>query len=284
MHINISFQNTNYIMDHLLRFRGAIIEEFNAQVCSTCGLTTANIRDDEFSCRGGLINQIVYRAMVIGTSMYSAPGLVSLMESWVASGTASITVLSSRLHLDKDCSTPLDTLSDPDCPLEVEIPTIMPTTLPTTAVPMTTTLKEAKETSTKPEDKDDKLGPSVKPVVGENVRAGEIGGFLVGAIIAILLVVLIVVIIIIAVRKFKYSKKKLVNSINKKYTNIDSYADHYFSLVCQMIKYLMLHLLTLGGTFTACMAIVFTEITALFSLFLATKKVFSLEIWIPRKN
>ena len=34
-------------------------------------------------------------------------------------------------------------------------------------------------------------------------------------------------IVIIAVRKFKYSKK-LVNSINKKYTNIDSYADYFF--------------------------------------------------------
>ena len=161
------------------------------EMCSTCGLTTANIWDDEFSCRGGLTSQIIYRTMVIGTSVYSAPGLVSLLESWVASGTASITVLSSRLHLDKDCSTPLDTLSDPDCPLEVEIPTTMRITMPTTAVPMMTTPKEVKETTTKPEDKDDNLGSIVKPVVGENVRAGEIGGFLVGAIIAILLVVLI---------------------------------------------------------------------------------------------
>ena len=161
---------------------------------STCGLTIANIRDDEFSCRGGLTNQIVYRAMIIGTSTYSAPGLVSLIESWVASGTASITVLFSRLHLDKDCSTPLDTLDDPDCPLE------MATTA--AVAPMTTTLKEAK-TTTKPEDK----GPNVKPIVAGTVRAGEIGGFLVGAVIVILLAVLILVIIIIAVRKSKSSKK-----------------------------------------------------------------------------
>ena len=136
--------------------------------------------------------------MIIGTSVYSAPGLVSLIESWVASGTASITILSSRLHLDKDCSTPLDTLNDPDCPLEVEIATT------TTAAPMTTALKM---TTTKPEDKD--KGPSVKPapIVAGSVRAGEIGGFLVGAIIVILLAVLILVIIVIAVRKSKSSKK-----------------------------------------------------------------------------
>ena len=191
--------------DRLLKFRSAIVEEFNDQVCSACGLTTANIRNDEFSCRGGLINQIVYRAMVVGTNVYSAPGLVSLVEAWVASGIASITVLSSRLHLDKDCSTPLDTLNDPDCPLEVETTTIMTTTMATTAIPMTTTLKEVKETTTKPEDPD-KQGPNVKPVAGGDVKAGEIGGFLVGAVIAILLAVLIVVIIVIAIRKSKSSK------------------------------------------------------------------------------
>ena len=192
----------NNVTDRLLKFRSAIVEEFNDQVCSTCGLTTANIRDDEFSCRGGLTNQIVYRAMVIGTSVYSAPGLVSRMETWVASGTASITVLSSRLHLDKDCSTSLDTLNDPDCPLEVETTTTIVTTMETTTVPMTTTLKEVKETTTT----EDKQGPNVKPVVGRNIRAGEIGGFLVGAVIAILLAVLIVVIIVIVIRKSKSSK------------------------------------------------------------------------------
>ena len=193
--------------DKLLKFRSAIVEEFNDQVCSTCGLTTANIRDDEFSCRGGLTNQIVYRAMIIGTSVYSAPGLISLMESWVSTGTASITVLSSRLHLDEDCSTPLDTLNEPDCPLEEDITTTMATTMTTTmattTVPKTTTPKEVKEGTTK---SDDKQGPSVQPVVGGSVSAGELGGFLIGAIIVVLLVVLILVIVIIAIRKFKSSK------------------------------------------------------------------------------
>ena len=168
-------------------------------MCSTCGLTTANIREDEFSCRGGLTNQIVYRAMIIGTEVSSAPYIVSLMESWVASGAASITVLSSRLHLDKDCSTPLDTLNDPDCPLvEAE------TTTATTATPMTTTKKMV--TTLKPTDKD--KGPSVKPIIAETVNAGEIGGFLIGAIIIILLGVLILVIIIITMRKFKSKSNK----------------------------------------------------------------------------
>ena len=205
--VTIPIQNpNNNVTDKLLKFRSAIVEEFNDQVCSTCGLTTANIRDDEFSCRGGLTNQIVYRAMIIGTSMYSAPGLVSLMESWVSSGTASITILSSRLHLDEDCSTQLDTLNEPDCPLEEDVTTTMATTMAATTVPMTTTPKVVKEATTKPEDVTDKQGPSVQPVVGGSVSAGELGGFLIGAIIVVLLVVLILVIVIVAIKKSKSSK------------------------------------------------------------------------------
>ena len=87
-----------------------------AQLCTTCDLTAVNIKDDEFSCRGGLTNFIVYRARIVGTDTYSAPGLVSLMQSWVGSSRASIMVQSSHLHLDPTCDTYLDTLQSPDCP------------------------------------------------------------------------------------------------------------------------------------------------------------------------
>ena len=88
-----------------------------AQLCTTChGLTAANIKDDKFSCRGGLTNFIVYRARIVGTDTYSAPGLVSLMQSWVGSGRASVIVQSSHLHLDQTCDAYLDTLQSPDCP------------------------------------------------------------------------------------------------------------------------------------------------------------------------
>ena len=43
---------------------------------------------------------------------------MSFIHSWVASGSASITVLSHRLHLDKDCNTFLNNLNEPDCPLQ----------------------------------------------------------------------------------------------------------------------------------------------------------------------
>ena len=44
--------------------------------------------------------------------MYSAPDLVSLMQSWVSSGMASIMFRSSRLHLDPTCNIKLDSLSN----------------------------------------------------------------------------------------------------------------------------------------------------------------------------
>ena len=90
--------------------------------------------------------------------MYSAPGLVSLMQSWVGSGRASVMVQSSRLHLDLTCDTNLDSLYDTDCFHHL--------TKPPTAV-------------------------SIRGVSG-----GEIGGILVGAVIILLLFLLVVVIVL----------------------------------------------------------------------------------------
>ena len=86
------------------------------QFCPTCGLTSAHVKDDQLSCRGGLTTMIVYRARIVGTDVYSAPGLVSLMQSWLGTGRASIMFRSSRLLLDPTCDAHLDTLQSPDCP------------------------------------------------------------------------------------------------------------------------------------------------------------------------
>ena len=156
------------------------MEELDARVCPTCDLTVANIRNDEFSCHGGLTNRIIYRAMIIGTDTYSAPNLVSLIQSWVASGSASVTVFSSRLRFDKDCTTFLDTFNEPDCPLNNVEP-------------------QQTATAPKPTENVD-VSPSAQP---NHVRTGEIGGFLIGAIIIVLLAVLILVIVIVALKKYK---------------------------------------------------------------------------------
>ena len=162
-----------------MKFRRAIIEELDARVCPSCGLTVANIRDDEFSCHGGLTNRIVYRAMIIGTGTYSAPNLVSLIQSWVANGSASVTVFSSRLQVDKDCTTYLDTFNEPDCPLMID--------------------RESQQTTIAPK-------PKVPSASSHHIRAGEIGGFFIGAIVIVLLAVLILVIVVVALKKYKCTR------------------------------------------------------------------------------
>ena len=117
--------------------------------------------------------------MIIGTDTYSATDLISLIQSWIVSGSASITVFSSRLQLDKDCTALLDTLNEPDCPLNAEPQQTATARKPTESIDMAPTASS------------------------HHVRAAEIGGFLIGAIIIILLAVLILVIVIIAIKKYK---------------------------------------------------------------------------------
>ena len=176
-------------------FRGAVVEEINT-MCPSCSLSIANIRDDEFSCHGGLTNQIIYRAMIIGTNSYSPNDLAFLIQSWVSSGYALIVVETSHLFLDKDCSTLLDTLKDPDCPL-----VLPPTTTSSVAPPKTT----APPITTK-----EKPGV-VRNAVGSPLRAGDIGGILVALIIAVLIAVLLIVLVVIfikwrAFKKISYDK------------------------------------------------------------------------------
>lgn len=178
-------------------------------LCPTCRLTVDNIKNDEFSCRGRLANSnfIVYRARIVGTDVYSAPALVSLMQSWVGTSSASISIqLSSRLHLDASCPTSLDTLRSPDCPL-VSLPPITTTVGSPETKPLTTKPPTKPPTSKKPEEvttvavksrpREEKTGLS------ESARAGEIGGIFIGVLIVLLLAVVIVLLTVVIIKRWK---------------------------------------------------------------------------------
>ena len=147
------------------------MKSFNADGCPDCGLKDADIRDDEFSCRGGLTKHIVYRAAMVGhTQKYNARVLVSHIHSWVVSGSASITVFFHRLHLDKDCKTYLGNLSEPDCPLQLD-----------------------------PDSQADQKGGS----------AGEISSYLIVAIVfGVILILGIVLVIMMVVMKYFKTKRR----------------------------------------------------------------------------
>ena len=123
---------------------------------------------------------------MVGTDIYSAPGLVSLMQSWVGSGRASIMVQSSRLHLDPTCGTSLDTLKAPDCEFLPPHLTTNPTNSPTnpTTNPATGS-------------------PRIDSQSGNGASVGEIGGLAVGGVIVVLLAVLIVLIAVVIAWKMK---------------------------------------------------------------------------------
>ena len=170
--------------------------------CQGCGLTSANILGDEFSCRG-LTNHIIYRAMIIGTSVYSPIALVSLLQSWVSSGTAYIDVDTLHLKLDEDCDVQLDTLRDPDCPLVTEAPPTEPPSTPTTTELRTTQPPPIKTTE----------GPRVVSNALEGVlTTGDIGGILVAIVIIALIVVLLVALLVIVIKWRSTTRPKSYNA------------------------------------------------------------------------
>ena len=132
---------------------------------------------------------------MVGTDVYSAPGLVSLMQSWVDSDRASIAIQSSsRLHLDSSCPTSLDTFRSPDCQFVSRPPITTtigaPETKPTT--------KKLEGTSTvKPPPSEERTGLSA------SARAGEIGGIFIGVLIVLLLAVVIALLSVILLKQWK---------------------------------------------------------------------------------
>ena len=181
--------------------RSAIIEELSL-MCPRCRLTTANIRDDEFSCRGGLTNQIVYRAMIIGTTTSSPTDLVSLIQSWVRGGAASIRVPSStRLYIDPDCDAILDTLWDPDCPLSSTTTPPPTTDISTTTASISTTEPDTTTAApgTTTENSEMESG-SVGGAEASVIRPGVIGGVVLAVVIVVLVAVFLVVLIVTIVK------------------------------------------------------------------------------------
>ncbi len=115
----------------------AFIEEIN-KLCS-CGLTAAHLQNSVFSCADGLIDQVVYRARILGSNSYNAQDLVSLIQAWVDSDDAMIIAGLFRFKVDARCATSLDTLRSPDCVIGQVTTTTEPLTSPTEIGQVTTT-------------------------------------------------------------------------------------------------------------------------------------------------
>lgn len=162
-----------------------------------CDISNRNIQDDAFSC-GQLDHLIIYRGRILGSRDYSALGLVELMQSWVSTQQAFLTVDSFRMQVDPTCSTRLDTINAPDCPLGGDHQVTTPT--PTAPSPTTPSVPTTSETKTS------------QPKV-ESVRGGEVGGIIIGVVIVILLIALLLVIAMIIVYKVRKQGNKMLRSV-----------------------------------------------------------------------
>ena len=162
----LNFPQEGETTERLNLFEDGLVNELN-RLCS-CGLTVANLKDSVFSCANGLVLQAVYRARILGTDNYSCRDLVSLIQSWIKNGSASINVGNFRFQLDPSCPSSLDSPFSPDCIGQHIIVT-------TTSTPT---------------------------VISSSATGGEIGVIVVGLLIALLLIVLITLIVGLILKKW----------------------------------------------------------------------------------
>ena len=176
------------------------------QQCS-CDISVENIEEDAFGC-GQHNHLITYRGRILGSDDYSALGLVELMQSWVSSSQAFITLDSFRMRVDQTCPAQLDTINAPDCPLIVSTtPSDELTTPPnlvttpveeTTVEDASTTAAETKSTKEITEKITKTTSERTPQASSAGIQSGEVGGIVVGILIIILLLVLLTVIMVLA--------------------------------------------------------------------------------------
>lgn len=184
-----------------------------------CEISPDHIQDDAFGC-GEHDHLITYRGRILGGFDYSALGLVELMQTWIASGKAYITIDSFRMQVDPGCPTQLDTINAPDCPLSDSLP-------PGIMTPPIDTTNPIKPTEPNP------TGSSSSSDVG--TRAGEVGGITIGVLVMILLVALILLILGIFFYKGKFHTRihssRLVTA-KPSTINISNLKNWFLSMTC----------------------------------------------------
>ena len=193
------------------------IFDYLKKECS-CGFTDANIETGFFSC-GQKDHQIIYRAHILGTANYSATDLVTLLQNWIQTNRAFVTLNNFRMQLDPTCPAKLDTLDDSECPI-IDITTTSPPPSQTTpTIAMTTTEESVVTKKSDPTPKDTEKPPERGNKQGQRggvtqaVHHAALSGsslviMFVGLIIAFLLLILIVLVIVIAFTKLKRSTPK----------------------------------------------------------------------------
>ena len=83
-----------------------------------CTFTSQYITEGFFSCDSKEITHVIYRAKISSTSYTDSETLIDLIQNWVSSGTASLTLDEVHLYMDPSCVVLINSFSDPLCSFE----------------------------------------------------------------------------------------------------------------------------------------------------------------------
>ena len=92
-----------------------------------CTIDTPYITAAQLSCDPLATGHVIYRARLSSTRDADDAALVQLLQDWVTSGTASITLEHIRLGVDASCGVVISSFQDPVCPLPVTTSDSTPT-------------------------------------------------------------------------------------------------------------------------------------------------------------
>ncbi len=81
-----------------------------------CVIDAAYITAAQLSCDPQGTTHVIYRARLSSIPRVSSTDLISLLEEWVTSGSASVTLEFIQLSLDPACGVMITSFSDPLCP------------------------------------------------------------------------------------------------------------------------------------------------------------------------
>ena len=98
-----------------------------------CSISAAYISAAQFLCDPKESKDIIFRAQLSSTSAVSNLDLVIILQEWVASGRASVTMNYIQFNFDVACKVLLQSFSDPICPSSVvtsETPTTVKDVVP----------------------------------------------------------------------------------------------------------------------------------------------------------
>ena len=83
-----------------------------------CTFSSNYITEGYFSCDSKEITHVIYRAKISSTSYTDSETLIDLIQNWVSSGTASLTLNQLQLYMDPLCVVLINSFSDPLCSFE----------------------------------------------------------------------------------------------------------------------------------------------------------------------